>query len=115
MDRAANAKTSAAGWPAVLHYSLSLGTENAESRAHRVDPLQHYLETRSSIPVEITTTTNYGGTIEAMRARKVDAASMGPFAYLIASEKAGAGDRDARIDQRRKRRRLCRNAGGGGR
>lgn len=90
MDRVANAKTGPAGWPATLRYNMALGTENPEARAHRVELLQHYLEKRLGIPVEITTTTNYGGTIEAMRARKIDAASMGPFAYLIASEKAGA-------------------------
>jgi phosphate/phosphite/phosphonate ABC transporter binding protein len=90
MDREENAKSAPAGWPAVLHYNLSLGTETPESRAHRVELLQKYLENRLGMPVEITTSTNYGGTIEAMRAHKVDAASMGPFAYLIASEKAGA-------------------------
>jgi phosphonate transport system substrate-binding protein len=69
---------------------MAIGTENPESRANRVEVVQRYLESRLGIPVEITATTNYGGTIEAMRARKIDAASMGPFAYLIASEKAGA-------------------------
>jgi phosphonate transport system substrate-binding protein len=104
MDREANAKSAAAGWPTELRFSLALGTENPESRAHRVELLQHYLETRLHIPVEITTTTNYGGTIEATRARKVDAASMGPFAYLIASEKAGAeAIADAGIGPGRKR------------
>ena len=89
-DRVANAKTAPSGWPAKFRYNIAIGTENPESRTHRVEVVQRYLEGRLGIPVEITATTNYGGTIEAMRAHKVDAASMGPFAYLIASEKAGA-------------------------
>ncbi|HYA18432.1 MAG TPA: phosphate/phosphite/phosphonate ABC transporter substrate-binding protein [Bryobacteraceae bacterium] len=79
-----------AGWPPVLRYNIAVGTENPETQARRTGLVRDYLAGRLGIPVEITTVSNYGATIEAMRAKKVDAASMGPFAYLIASEKAGA-------------------------
>jgi len=78
------------GWPSVLRYNIATGIENPETRVRRVDLVRIYLSKQLGIPVEITTASSYGGTIEAMRAKKIDAASMGPFAYLIASEKAGA-------------------------
>jgi len=89
-DRLARAKSSIEGWPSVFRYNISLTQENPEERARRVDLLRPYLQQQLGIPVEITATVSYGGAIEAMRAKKIEAASMGPFAYLIASEKAGA-------------------------
>jgi phosphonate transport system substrate-binding protein len=89
-NRPAQANAGPMGWPRPFRYNVALGAEDPSARAKRVDKMRAYLEEKLGIPVEITETTLYGGTIEAMRAQKIDAAGMGPFAYLIASEKAGA-------------------------
>lgn len=77
------------GWPAVLRFNLALGTDDA-SWDKRADLIHGYLEKQLGIPVEVTKSVGYGGVIEAMRAKKIEAATLGSFAYLIASEKAGA-------------------------
>jgi phosphonate transport system substrate-binding protein len=41
------------------------------------------------MPVEITGTNGYGAVIEALRAKKLEACSLGPFAYVIGSQRAG--------------------------
>lgn len=76
------------GWPSVFHYNVSIDSNDPAARERRADLLKPYLERRLGIPVEITATVGYGGVIEAMRAKKIDASTMGPFAYLIATEKA---------------------------
>lgn len=63
--------------------------EDVERRV-RFDRFSHYLATRLARPVELVETGTYSTVIEAMRAAKLDIASMGPFAYLIAHDKAGA-------------------------
>src|ERR1700754_1044908 len=72
-----------AGWPPVLRYNVSIGTEDPSARAKRGDLIKAYLEQQLGIPVEITASVGYGGVIEAMRAKKIEAAGLGPFAYLI--------------------------------
>lgn len=69
---------------------ISIGEENPEAEASRLDPIAKYLERRMGIPVEIIGTSGYGVAIEALRAHKIEACTLGPFAYLIASEKANA-------------------------
>jgi phosphonate transport system substrate-binding protein len=86
----ARARSGPAGWPPVLRYNVATGLDNPEVHTKRIELLRNYLSGRLGISVEITEATGYGGTIEAMRSRKIDAASLGPFAYLLASEKAGA-------------------------
>jgi len=57
----------------------------------RLDRLKTYLADRLKVEVELYKTSGgYGVVIEAMRAKKIDVATLGPFGYLIASEKAGA-------------------------
>ena len=81
------AKVVDAEWPKVLRYSISISQENPESEAGRLDSVRRYLERRMQMPVIVTGCTGYGVTIEAFRARKIEAASIGPFAYLIATRR----------------------------
>jgi phosphonate transport system substrate-binding protein len=76
------------GWPSVLRYNIAVDVDDATARTKRGDLVQHYLERELGIPVEITSSIGYGGTIEAFRAKKIESASMGSFAYILASEKA---------------------------
>jgi phosphonate transport system substrate-binding protein len=86
----ATANAGRTAWPAVLHYAVSVSQENPATQGARLEPIRIYLQDCLKIPVEITATSGYGAVIEGMRSHKLEAASMGPFAYLIASEKAGA-------------------------
>src|SRR5262249_2824678 len=80
------------GRPAVLRYSYApTGVEEPQKQTIRLDRLRVYLSERLKMPVELyKSSAGYGTVIEAMRANKVDVATVGPFGYLIASEKAGA-------------------------
>lgn len=74
--------------PRVLRVGISLNDESVERR-QRFEILTAFLEKRLGIPVELVKTTGYGSVIEAMRAKKLDIASLGPFGYLIGHEKTG--------------------------
>ena len=76
--------------PTVLRYCNSPSVEEPEAQTIRLERLKAYLSKTLNVKVELYKTAEYGGVIEAMRAKKIDVAAMGPFGYLIASEKAGA-------------------------
>jgi phosphonate transport system substrate-binding protein len=78
------------GWPKVLRFNVSTSQENPEVEGSRLRPIGVYLESQLHIPVEVTGTTGYGVFIEALRANKIEAGTMGSFGYLIAFEKAQA-------------------------
>lgn len=75
--------------PSRLRVGFVPNEEDLERRV-RFERLVAHLSRRLDMPVELIQTGNYSTAIEAMRARKLDVCSMGPFAYLIAHEKAGA-------------------------
>ena len=78
------------GWPPKLRYLVSISQENPEAEASRLAPIKDYLQAEMQMPVEIVASSGYGVAIEAMRAHQIEACTLGPFAYLLASEKAGA-------------------------
>jgi len=84
---ASHAEADRPEWPKVLRYSVSINHENPETEAGRLDIVGRYLERRMGMPVEVNGTTGYGAVIEAFRARKIEAGSIGPFAYLIATRR----------------------------
>lgn len=49
-----------------------------------------YLEKELNIPVRFFTATDYTAVIEAMRTNKCHVCILGPFSYILASQKAGA-------------------------
>jgi phosphonate transport system substrate-binding protein len=64
--------------------------EDAEEVLKRYQPIVAYLRTAMDSEIRGFVGTDYSATIEALKARKVDAAFMGPFAYVLAAEVAGA-------------------------
>ncbi len=78
-----------AGWPKefVLGY---FGGDDAEAVLKRQDPFKKHLEAKLGMPVKLFTGTSYGAVIEAMRADRVDAMLVGPFAYVLAVQEAQA-------------------------
>jgi len=77
------------GWPRILRFSVSINQENPETEGERLQPIRRYLEQRMQMPVEVTGTSGYGVVIEAFRAKKIEASSLGPFSYVIGSERVG--------------------------
>ena len=77
-------------WPSVLHMSYSPSEEDVEGRMEMLEELTDYLGEQVGIPIHLVQAQGYGPTIEAMRAKKIDIARTGSFAYMIAHEKAGA-------------------------
>ncbi len=85
-----SAKSTEAATPRRLRFAYNPSTDDVETSLKRYRRLQQYLEKELAMPVELTQASGYSSTIEAMRARKVDCATMGPMSYLIAAQRAGA-------------------------
>ena len=64
--------------------------EDAETRLKRYEPMVDYLKSCLGMEVKGWIGTDYTATVEAMRARKVDAAYFGPFSYVLAAQVADA-------------------------
>lgn len=77
------------GWPGKIAYGLS-PTDEARDMARRFDPLEEYFSKCLDHPFEIFVGTNYNTMIEAMRTGSAHLAKLGPFAYILAHERAGA-------------------------
>jgi phosphonate transport system substrate-binding protein len=77
------------GWPETFKVGY-FGGDDAEELLRSNEPFRVYLEERLGIPVELFTGTSYSAVIEAMRADRVDAMSVGPFAYILAVQEAQA-------------------------
>jgi phosphonate transport system substrate-binding protein len=78
-----------AGWPKTFRLGL-FGGDDAEEVVLNAQPLKKLLEEALGIPVEIFTGTSYSAVIEAMRAGRVEAMTVGPFAYVLAVQEAQA-------------------------
>jgi phosphonate transport system substrate-binding protein len=78
-----------AGWPKTFRLGL-FGGDDAEETVLNAQPMKELLEEALGIPVEIFTGTSYSAVIEAMRADRVEAMTVGPFAYILAVQEAQA-------------------------
>lgn len=65
-------------------------TEDPKAMIEQYTPMAKWLEKEIGQCIELKTSTDYTGVIEAMRANKVDIALFGPFSYAMAAERAGA-------------------------
>jgi phosphonate transport system substrate-binding protein len=73
--------------------TLNLGMvpgEDAEVRIKRYEPMIDYLKGYLGMDVKAFVGTDYTATVEAMRAKRIDAAYFGPFSYVLAAEVAEA-------------------------
>lgn len=78
-----------AGWPTTFKLGF-FGGDDAEETLRRQKPIQDYLAEKLGVKVEVQTGTSYSAVIEAMRADRVDAMLVGPFAYVLAVQEADA-------------------------
>lgn len=78
-----------ADWPQTFRVGY-FGGDDAEELLRSNEPFRVYMEQKLGIPVELFTGTSYSAVIEAMRAERVDAMSVGPFSYILAVQEAGA-------------------------
>jgi phosphonate transport system substrate-binding protein len=78
-----------AGWPKTFRVGL-FGGDDAEETLRNAEPVKKLLESKLGIPVTLFTGTSYGAVIEAMRADKVEAMTVGPFSYILAVQEAKA-------------------------
>lgn len=73
-----------------LKFAYNTSSDDMEASKKRISLLQAYLEKALKMKVDMVVGTSYSSTIEAMRAKRVDAATMGPMSYLLAAQKANA-------------------------
>lgn len=71
-----------------LRFAITSG-ENEKDAMTRFDTLRVYLTQRLGLPVTITRGTDYAAVVEALRAKKVEFARMGPAAYARAAQLMG--------------------------
>ncbi|MCI0500756.1 MAG: phosphate/phosphite/phosphonate ABC transporter substrate-binding protein [Epsilonproteobacteria bacterium] len=64
--------------------------EDPKAMIEQYKPMAVWLEKEIGQCIELKTSTDYTGVIEAMRAKKVDIAWFGPFSYAMAAERAKA-------------------------
>lgn len=83
------AAASREGWPETFRVGY-FGGDDAEELLRSNEPFRVYLEEKLGVPVELFTGTSYSAVIEAMRADRVDAMSVGPFSYILAVQEAEA-------------------------
>jgi phosphonate transport system substrate-binding protein len=77
------------GMPDKLTVGVLPGEEEGElSRGNQI--LVDDLSEELGIEVELFVGQDYNAVIEAMRSKKIDLASFGPFSYIIAAERSGA-------------------------
>jgi len=76
------------GRPTVLRYCYTSTSEDPGAAVRRIEPFQRYMERTLHVRVDAVRTSGYAGVIEAFRSHKVDLASISPFSYVLASEKA---------------------------
>jgi phosphonate transport system substrate-binding protein len=88
-EEASEANDPRAGWPSVFRVGL-FGGDDAEETIRNAEPMKKLLQESLGMPVEIYTGTSYSAVIEAMRANRVDAMTVGPFAYILAVQEAQA-------------------------
>lgn len=72
---------------------LKMGLVPAEDPKAMIEsykPMAKWLEKKIGHCIELKTSTDYTGIIEAMRAKRMDIAWFGPFSYVMAHERAGA-------------------------
>lgn len=75
-------------WPDTISYAT---LPTADSRiAQQYEPFRDYMEQCLDHPFELFTGTTYVSVVEAMRTGNVHAAKLGPFAYILAVDRAGA-------------------------
>src|ERR1700678_794451 len=76
------------GVPKKLVIGMDAGDKPGQTKA-AIEPFRLYLQKKMGMEVQIIFTTDYTGVIEALRAKKIEAAQMAPFAYILATQKPG--------------------------
>jgi phosphonate transport system substrate-binding protein len=71
--------------PRVIKVAV-IPSEDAEMQLLHLEPLKNYLSKQLGVRFEFIITNNYNASIEALRARQVQMAWLGPFSYVLARE-----------------------------
>ena len=82
------AHADAAGTPSVLRYGYTPIMEELNKDYKFLDLTTEYLSQTLHVKVTMTRSDSYAPIVEALRAGKVDIATIGPLSYIVASEKA---------------------------
>lgn len=85
--------------PEKFRFGVFASDDSAE-RVKRFAPFVEYLEQELGMEVEQFVGSDYVTVVEAMRAKKVDAMYVGPFAYVLAVQEANAEAISAGVDDK---------------
>ncbi|MFM9281264.1 phosphonate ABC transporter substrate-binding protein [Paenibacillus jiagnxiensis] len=73
-------------------------SEDSENVESKMEPLKNYLSKKLGMEVEIFVANDYTAVVEAMRSKQIDVAHLGPFSYLLATDKANAEALVSKVD-----------------
>ncbi|WP_068505210.1 phosphonate ABC transporter substrate-binding protein [Paenibacillus kribbensis] len=73
-------------------------SEDSENVESKMEPLKKYLSKKLGMEVDIFVANDYTAVVEAMRSKQIDVAHLGPFSYLLATEKANAEAIVSKVD-----------------
>ena len=76
-------------WPDTLRIGV-LPEEDQAVMEQRYQPFKAHMEEVLGIPVELFFGTDFSAMVEAMRFQNIEVSKFGPFAYILASERANA-------------------------
>lgn len=76
------------GIPHKLVFGMFGGDKPGQTK-QAMEPIRAYLQKKLGIEVEFIFTTDYTAVIEALRTKKIQAAELGPFAYVLATQRPG--------------------------
>lgn len=77
------------GWPNTLRIGV-LPEEDQAVMEQRYQPFKEHMEAQLGMPVQLFFGTDFSAMVEAMRFKNIEVSKFGPFAYILASERAGA-------------------------
>lgn len=77
------------GWPDTLRIGV-LPEEDQAVMEQRYQPFKEHMEAQLGMPVQLFFGTDFSAMVEAMRFNNIEVSKFGPFAYILASERAGA-------------------------
>lgn len=76
-------------WPGTLRIGV-LPEEDQAVMQQRYEPFKAHMEAELGMPVELFFGTDFSAMVEAMRFGNIEVSKFGPFAYILAAERANA-------------------------
>lgn len=86
-------------WPTEFRIGFTPPQDNAQDEMALVNDFAVYLSKKLKMPVKMVFLTDYGPQIEALKANRIDIATLGSFSFVIAEQRANVEPLIMRVDK----------------